>query len=223
MRRQIGFAEAALVILDVGLGRWLQMAPGQRLEFVPACAAKCLDHGQVIASGAVERVRKRIRIGPDAINLLGKQIDCFDQAGIAAQPEQHLVKAQVTVKDGEQVTRVDRCGMPELYFLQSFDICGGDRERNDTNRHHLQLFPNGVDFPYLAGGQSAHQCTAIGNSPDQALLLEFEQRQSHVAAMGLELVTEILLDQPFARLTPSQDYVLFDALGDDGRGRFARA
>jgi hypothetical protein len=41
--------------------------------------------------------------------------------------------------------------------------------------------------------------------------------------MGLELVTEILLDQPFARLTPSQDYVLFDALGDDGRGRFARA
>jgi hypothetical protein len=39
----------------------------------------------------------------------------------------------------------------------------------------------------------------------------------------LEQVTQILLDQPFPRLTPPQHDVLLDAPGDDeGRRRFSR-
>src|ERR1700720_3870116 len=41
--------------------------------------------------------------------------------------------------------------------------------------------------------------------------------------MGLEQVTEILLDQALPWLTPPQDYVLLDALCDDGCGRFSRS
>jgi hypothetical protein len=41
--------------------------------------------------------------------------------------------------------------------------------------------------------------------------------------MGLEQVTEILLDQALPRLTPAQDYVLLDALGDQDGSRFSRS
>ena len=41
--------------------------------------------------------------------------------------------------------------------------------------------------------------------------------------MGLKQITQILLDQALPRLTPPQDYVLLDALCDDGSGRFARS
>src|SRR4029077_13599711 len=67
------------------------------------------------------------------------------------------------------------------------------------------------------------QGAAVRNASDQAFLFEFEQRQPDVPAMGLKQVAEILLHQPLPRLTPSQYYVLLDALGDDGRGGFSRA
>jgi hypothetical protein len=41
--------------------------------------------------------------------------------------------------------------------------------------------------------------------------------------MGLEQLAEVLLDQPLPRLTPSEDYVLLDALGDKRRRRLAWA
>ena len=39
--------------------------------------------------------------------------------------------------------------------------------------------------------------------------------------MGLKLVAEVLLDQPLPRLTPSEDYVLLNALGDEGGCRLS--
>jgi len=39
-RRQIGFAEASFVILDIGFRRGFQVAPGERDQIVPARAAK---------------------------------------------------------------------------------------------------------------------------------------------------------------------------------------
>jgi hypothetical protein len=40
--------------------------------------------------------------------------------------------------------------------------------------------------------------------------------------MSLKQVTKILLDQALPRLTPPEDYVLLDALGNDERRRFSR-
>jgi len=40
--------------------------------------------------------------------------------------------------------------------------------------------------------------------------------------MGMELIAEILLDQPLPRLTPSKDYVLLNALGDENGRGFSR-
>ena len=39
--------------------------------------------------------------------------------------------------------------------------------------------------------------------------------------MSLELVAEVLLDQPLPWLTPSEDYVLLNALGDEGGCRLS--
>jgi hypothetical protein len=40
--------------------------------------------------------------------------------------------------------------------------------------------------------------------------------------MGLKQVTKILFDQTLLRLTPPEDYVLLNALGNDERRRFSR-
>ena len=61
-------------------------------------------------AGAIERLRKRMGIGSDAIDLLRQEIDGLDQAGIAAQPEQHLVKTEVAVKHRQQIARRDGGG-----------------------------------------------------------------------------------------------------------------
>src|SRR5258708_6801835 len=97
-----------------------------------------------------------------------------------------------------------------------------DRKRDDADRHHFQLFTNRVDFLHLQGRQSANQRAAIGDALHQALLFELEEGQPDVAAMGLEQVTKILLDQAFPRLTPPQYDILLDALCDDEGCRFPR-
>ncbi len=74
------------------------------IKLIPARATKCLDHIQMIAASPVERFRKRMCVRPDSVDLLCQQIDGFDQTGIAAKAEQDLMKTQVAVKDGQQIT-----------------------------------------------------------------------------------------------------------------------
>ena len=102
------------------------------------------------------------------------------------------------------------------------DILGADRKRDDADRHHLQFFADRIDFLHLLRRQPANHRAAIGDALDQTLFFEFEQRQPHVAAMGLEQVAEILLDQPLPRLTSPQHDVLLDTLGDDDSRRLSR-
>src|ERR1700757_3799417 len=85
--RRPGTAKALLVGPDIGLGRWLEVASGQLDQFVAARGAQRLDHVEMVAACAIERFRKRIRIGTDAVDLLCQEIDGLDQAGIAAQAE----------------------------------------------------------------------------------------------------------------------------------------
>src|SRR5579872_1682400 len=198
------------------------MTSGQRHKLVPTRIAERLDHVAVILSCTIEHVGKRICIRADAIDLLREKIDGLDETGIAAEAENDLVKTEIAVKHRQQVTRRDRLGMLPMYFIQLFKIGRCHRKRDDPDRHHLELFPHCVDFPHLFWRQPAHHGATIGNSLDQSLLLEFEEGQSHVAAMRAEEIAEILFDQPFARLTPPKDYVLLDALGDDGSSRLAR-
>ena len=69
-----------------------------------------------------------------------------------------------------------------------------------------------------------HDRAAIGDSLNNPLFFEFEERKPDVGTMRVELLTEILLDQPLARMTPAKDDVLFQAGRDDtGDGRLPRA
>src|SRR5476651_1931368 len=101
---QFGFAEVPLISLDIGFRRRLQMASRQPDEVVSTRTAKRLDHLQMIKAGAIERFGKGIGIGANAVNLLGQQVDGFDQAGIAAEAVQFPMKTEVAVKHSEQVT-----------------------------------------------------------------------------------------------------------------------
>ena len=120
--------------------------------------------------------------------------------------------------------------MLPLQVLQPGDVGGGDRKRDDAHRHHLEFLAHRVDFLDLQRRQPAHHGAAIGDALDQPLLLQLEQRQPHVAAVGVEEVAKVLLDQPLARLAASEHDVFLDAAGNRhrrrdlacGRGRLAR-
>ena len=57
----------------------------------------------------------------------------------------------------------------------------------------------------------------------QAYLFKLEKRQPHIAAMGVELFAEILLDQALLRLTPPEHDILLDTPCDhEGRRRLPR-
>src|ERR1700690_393178 len=111
--------------------------------------------------------------------------------------------------------------MPALQFLQPLDIISGNRERDDADRHNLQLLPTPLDFPPLFRSQAADQRAAVWNALHQPLFFELEQGQPNVTTMGLKQLAEVQLNQPLARLAPSKDDVLLDALGDDQRRWFA--
>ena len=106
--RQIGSAKASFVSLDIGFRRRFQMAPRKRHQIGAARAAQRLDHFNMVAAGTIERFRKCIGIRSDAVGLLRQQIDGFDQAGIAAETEQQLMKTEIAVEDGQEVARSNR-------------------------------------------------------------------------------------------------------------------
>jgi hypothetical protein len=70
------------------------MAPGEYHQVVPARTAKRLDYVQMVPAGTIERFRECVRVRPDSVNLLGQQVDRFDQAGIAAEAVQDPVKTE---------------------------------------------------------------------------------------------------------------------------------
>jgi hypothetical protein len=109
---------------DIGLRRRLKMTPGQREPRVPALAA-----------GAIERLRKRMGVRPDAVDLLRQQIDGFDQAGVAAKTERHLVKAEVAVEHRQRITLGDGRAVLPLQFFQPVDVVmPGSSPRASTSK-----------------------------------------------------------------------------------------
>ena len=131
------------------------------------------------------------------------------------------MKTEVAVKHRQQLAGGDCCGVLPLQLLQPLDIRGRDGKRDDADRHHFQFLADLVDLPYLQRREPAYHGAAIGDAFHQAFLFQFEQRQPDIAAMGFEQVAKILLDETLTRLTPAQDDVLLDALGDGHGRRFA--
>src|SRR5229473_4180951 len=101
-------AEAALIGANVGLGRGFQVTPRERNQVVAARGAQCSDHFDVVAACAVERLRERVGVGANSKDFLRETLDGLDQARIAAQAEQSLVKMQICVEYREHVTGVHR-------------------------------------------------------------------------------------------------------------------
>src|SRR6516165_3487262 len=90
---RLGSAEAPFIGLNIGLRRGFQMPPCQRDQFLALRVAQCPDHVEMVAPRPIELFGKSIGVGADAIDLLRKQIDGLDQAGIAAEAEERLVEA----------------------------------------------------------------------------------------------------------------------------------
>src|SRR6478752_6135092 len=91
-------------------------------QLVAARTAQRLDHVEMIAARAVERFRERIRVGADAVDLPRQEIDGLDQAGIAAETEQRLVKSQIAVEHGQHLALLDGGSMLALQLLQPLDV-----------------------------------------------------------------------------------------------------
>src|SRR6478672_1020376 len=126
-----------------------------------------------------------------------------------------MVKMQVAVENSQQVTGVDRRAVFSLEFGEPIEIAFGDGEGKDAQRHHLELLAHRIDLPDLLRREVAHNGAAVSNTLDNSLLLQFEQRKAHIAAMGVEALAEMLLDQVFARMASAEDNVLFQAPRDD--------
>src|SRR4051794_6655036 len=125
------------------------------------------------------------------------------------------MKMQIAVEHRKQVAGVDRCAVLSLEFSELIEIAFGDRESKNAQRHHLELLAHRVDVPDLLRRQIAHDGAAVRNTLDDSLLLQLEQREAHIAAMGVEALAEMLLDQVLARMAAAEDNLLFQAPRDD--------
>ena len=134
------------------------------------------------------------------------------------------MKIKVAVEYRQQIAAVDRSAVLTLDVIELVDIAACNGEGQNSNCHDLQFLANRVDFCHFVRSEVAHDRAAVRNSLDDALFLEFEEGEPHVCTMRIELRAEILLDQPLARVTPTQHDVLFQARRDDiGDGRLPRA
>src|ERR1700680_3681933 len=98
------------------------MAPRQRNQRVATGRPQRSDHGNVIATRAIERVRVGIGVGSYAVDLLRELLDRLDETGIAAKLIQCAVKLQVAVEDVEQITAVDGCAVLARDFIELVDL-----------------------------------------------------------------------------------------------------
>src|SRR5260370_26363054 len=129
------------------------------------------------------------------------------------------MKMQIAVENYKQIARVDRCAVLSLEFSELIEIAFGDGERKNAHGHHLELLAHRIDLAHFLRREIAHNGAAVRNTPDDSLLLQFEQSEAHIAAMGVEVLAEILLDQVLARMAPAEDDVLFQAPRDDAGDR----
>src|SRR5258706_15516857 len=125
------------------------------------------------------------------------------------------MKMQIAVENSKQVARVDRCAVLSLELSELVEIAFGDGERKNAHGHHLEFLAHRIDLPHFLRREIAHHGAAVPNTPDDSLLLQFEQGQAHIAAMGVEALAKNLLDQVLARMAAAEDDVLFQAPRDD--------
>src|SRR5450755_3014519 len=181
------------------------------------------DHVDVVTTRTIERIREGIAIGANPVNLLRELLDRLDETGIATQLKQSPVKIKVAIEYREQIAAVDRSTVLALDVIELVDIAAPDGEGQNSNGHDLQFLAYRVDFCHFVRREVTHDRAAVRNSLDDALFFEFEECQPYVGTVRVELLAEILLDQPLARVTPTQYDVLFKAGCDDiGDGRLPR-
>jgi len=125
------------------------------------------------------------------------------------------MKMQIAVEYCKQIARVDRRAVLSLELSELVEIAFGDGKRKNAHGHHLKFLAHRVDLPHFLRREIAHNGAAVRNTPDDSLLLQFEQSEAYIAAMGVEALAEILLDQVLARMAPAEDNVLFKAPRDD--------
>ena len=99
--------------------------------------------------------------------------------------------------------------MLALDIIELVEITTRNGEWQNSNGHDFHFFADRVDLRHFFRREVAHDRAAIWNSLDDPFFLEFEERKSDVGAMRVELLTEILLDQPLARMAPAKNDVLF--------------
>src|SRR6266567_1714524 len=223
-------AEAALIGADVGFGGGFQVTPRQRNQVVAARGAQCSDHFDVVAACTVERFREGVGVGANPKDFLRETLDGLDQARIAAQTEQSLVKMQVGVEYREHVTGVHRGAVLALQFVELGEVARIHGKRKYARGHDFQLLANRIDLRHLPRSEIAHHRAAIGNALNEPLLFQLEQGEANVSSMRVEVLAQVLFDQALARVAPAEDDVLLEARRDDmrdtrlarGRDRFRR-
>src|SRR6202166_5045846 len=222
--RRADIAKATLIRTNIGFRRWFQMAPRQRDQLVATGSPQRSDHGNVVATRTIERIRIGIGIRSYAVDLLRELLDRLDETGIAAQLVQCPVKMQVAVEDVEQITAVDCRAVLALDFIELVDVAAGHGKWQNSHRHDLQFFAYRVDLHDLLWGEVAHHRAAIWDALNNALFLELEKSQPNVRSLRVELLAKVLLDEPLSAVTPSQHGVFFEPRRDElGNGRSPRA
>src|ERR1700681_662422 len=191
------------------------MAPRQRNQRVATGRPQRSDHGNVIATRAIERVRVGIGIRSYAVDLLRELLDRLDETSIAAQLIQCAVKMQVAVEDVEQITAVDCRAVFALDLIELFDVGAGAGEWQNSHCHDLQFFAYRVDLHDLLRGEVTHHRAAIWDALNNALFLELEKSQPNVGTVRVELLAKVLLDEPLTRVPPAQHNVFFEPRCDE--------
>src|SRR5580704_17270047 len=200
------------------------MAPRQRDQFIAIRSPQRGDHGNVVATRAIERVRVGIGIRSYTVDLLCELLDRVDETGIAAEFVQCAVKMQIAVEDVEQITAVDCRAVLALDFIELVDVGARHGKWQNSHRHDLQVFAYRVDLHDLLRGEVAHHRAAIWDALTNALFLELEKSQPNVGTVRVELLAKVLLDEPLTRMTPTQHDVFFEPRRDElGDGRSPRA
>jgi len=131
-----------------------------------------------------------------------QQIDGFDQAGVR-KGRTDLMKTQVTVED---------CGSRPLLIAAACWRCNSSNLLISPGATGNGMMRTAITSSSSRTAKSPALPTASIRAPSlrdwecarQALFFPIQQRRPHIAAMSVKQITEILLDQPFSRMTPPE-------------------
>jgi hypothetical protein len=101
--------------------------------------------------------------------------------------------------------------MLPLQIFKLGKIAGLDRKRKYPRRHDLQFLAHGVNLRDFLRREVTNDCAAIGYARNDAFLLKLKKRQTDIAAVRLEAVAEVLLDETLARMASAEHDVFFEA------------